>query len=129
MKAIQNQEQNNDLRKTLEAIIHDLEESKQYSGKFSIERILPPVGAPTDKPAGYPHLMALVEIQKKLLGIIPLKYTKPLFVVKEGFYDPEETGEKKMFVIIRAQKTTPIVKIHLDEFGERYQVTEIVYRP
>jgi hypothetical protein len=129
MKSIQSQDQNSELRKALETIVRDLEESKIFTGKFSIERILPPVGAPTDKPAGYPHLMVLVEIHTKVLGLFPLKYSKPLFVVKEGFYDPEETGEKKMFVIIRAKKTTPILKKHLDEFGERYQVTEIVYRP
>jgi hypothetical protein len=129
MKTIQSQEQNSELRKALETIIHDLVESKIFTGNISIERILPPVGFSTDTPAGYPHLMVLVDIHTKVLGLFPLKYTKPLFVVKEGFYDPEETGEKKMFVIIRAKKTTPILKKHLDEFGKRYQVTEIVYRP
>jgi hypothetical protein len=129
MKTIQSQDQNSELRRVLEATIDDLVESKIFIGSFSIERILPPVGTPNDMPAGYPHLMVLVEIHTKVLGLFPLKYSKPLLVVKEGFYDPEETGEKKMFVIIRTKKTIPILKKHLDEFGKRYQVTEIVYRP
>lgn len=128
MKTIQSQDQNNELRKALETIVHDLEESKVYAGKFLIERILPPTGTPADKPAGYPHLMVLVEIQTKVLGLFPLKYTKTLFVVKEGFYDPEDTGEKKMFVIIRAPKTALIVKKHLEEYGKKFQVTDIIYR-
>jgi hypothetical protein len=65
MKTIQSQEQREELRKVLEKIVQELENSHLYEGRLSIERIIPPPGAPADSPGGYPHLMVQEKKQKK----------------------------------------------------------------
>jgi len=128
MKTIQTQEQREDLRSVLEKILQDLENSRLYEGKLSVERAVPPSGTPTDTPAGYPHLMVKEQKQKKFLGLIPYNKKEILFIVKEGFYDIEDKGRKDIFVLFRSKKSEMIVKKHLEEYGKRNQVTQIVYK-
>jgi hypothetical protein len=128
MKAIQSQDQREELRSVLEKIVQELENSRLYEGKLSVERALPPSGTPTDTPAGYPHLMVQEKKQKKFLGLIPYDKKKIIFIVKEGFYDIEDKGRKNMFVLLRYKSCEAIVKKHLEEYGKKNQVTEIVYK-
>ena len=128
MTTIQTQEQREDLRSVLEKILQDLENSRLYEGKLSVERAVPPSGTPTDTPAGYPHLMVKEQKQKKFLGLIPYNKKEILFIVKEGFYDIEDKGRKDIFVLFRSKKSEMIVKKHLEEYGKRNQVTQIVYK-
>jgi len=128
MRTIQSQDQKEDLRSVLEKIVQDLENSRLYEGKLSVERALPPAGTPTDTPAGYPHLMVQEKKQKKFLGLIPRDKKKIIFIVKEGFYDIEDRGRKDMFVLLRHKSCEAIVKKHLEEYGKKNQVTEIVYK-
>jgi hypothetical protein len=128
MKTIQSQEQQNELRKVVEQIVKDLADSNLYTGKLSIERISPPAGAPTNTPAGYHHLMVQEESQKKCLGLIPYNKKQTIFLVKEGFYDMEDKGKKDMFVFLSSKNAEAIVKKHLDEYGQKNQVSEIIYK-
>jgi len=128
MKTIQTQEQREGLRSVLEKIVQDLENSRIYEGKLSVERAIPPPGTPTDTPAGYPHLMVQEQKQKKLLGLIPYNKKEILFIVKEGFYDIEDKGRKDIFVLLRSKRSETIVKKHLEEYGKKNQVTQIVYK-
>ena len=128
MKTIQTQEQREGLRSVLEKIVQDLENSRLYEGKLSVERAIPPPGTPTDTPAGYPHLMVQEQKQKKLLGLIPYNKKEILFIVKEGFYDIEDKGRKDIFVLLRSKRSETIVKKHLEEYGKKNQVTHIVYK-
>ncbi len=128
MKTIQTQEQREDLKSVLEKIVQDLENSRLYEGKLSVERAVPPSGTPTDTPAGYPHLMVKEQKQKKFLGLIPYNKKEILFIVKEGFYDIEDKGRKDIFVLLRSKKSEMIVKKHLEEYRKRNQVTQIVYK-
>jgi exonuclease VII small subunit len=41
MKTIQSQEQREEIRKVLEKIVQELENSRLYEGKISVERVLP----------------------------------------------------------------------------------------
>jgi len=128
MRTIQSQDQSGELRSVIEKMVQELENSHLYEGKLSIERALPPSGTPTDTPAGYPHLMVKEEKQKKFLGLIPYGRKKIIFIVKEGFYDVEDKGRKDMFVLLRNKSCEAIVKKHLEEYGKKNQVTEIVYK-
>ena len=128
MKTIQSQEQREGLRIALEKIVQNLENSHLYEGKLSVERVLPPSSAPTDTPAGYPHLIVQEERQKKFLGLFPYNQKKIILIVKEGFYDIEDKGRKDMFVFLRAKSSETIVKKHFDEYGKKNQVTEIFYK-
>ena len=128
MKTIQSQDQEEGLRRVLEKIVQDLENSHLYKGKISVERVLPPPGTPTDTPAGYPHLIVQERKQKKFLGLIPYDKKEILFIVKEGFYDIEDKGRKDMLVLLKSKSSKMIVKKHLDEYGKKNQVTEIVYK-
>jgi hypothetical protein len=127
MKTIQTQEQREDLRSVLEKIVQDLENCRLYEGKISVERAIPPAGTPRDTPAGYPHLMVQEQKEKKLLGLIPYHKKETLFIVKEGFYDIEDKGRKDIFVLLRSKRSETIVKKHLEEYGKKNQVTQIVY--
>lgn len=127
MKTIQNQNQNEELRKAVEAIVRELEKSNLYAGSLSIVRVLPPSGTPTNTPAGYPHLIVQEERQEKLLGLIPFKKKEILFFVKEGFYDIENKGRKDMLVRVVSQKAEKIVHQSLKEYGDKNKVTEIVF--
>ena len=128
MKTIQSQGQKEELRSVLEKIVQELENSRLYEGKLSIERALPPPGTPTDTPAGYPHLMVKEEKQKKFLGLVPYGRKKIIFIVKEGFYDIEDKGRKNMFVLLRNKSCEVLVRKYLEEYGKKNQVTEIVYK-
>jgi hypothetical protein len=128
MKTIQSQDQREELRSALEKIVQDLENSHLYKGKLSVERVLPPPGTPTDTPAGYPHLMVQEEKQKKFLGLIPYDKKEILFIVKEGFYDIEDKGRKDMLVLLKSKSSETIIKKHLEEYGKKNQVTEIIYK-
>jgi hypothetical protein len=81
MKTIQSQSQSEELKRAVERIIQDIEMFSLCKGKLSIERVLPPPGAPTNTPAGYPHLAVQVERQKKFLGLIPYQEKKVICVV------------------------------------------------
>jgi hypothetical protein len=128
MKTIQSQDQREGLRSVLEKIIQDIEKSHLYEGKLSIERVIPPPGTPTDTPAGYPHLMVQEEKQKKFLGLIHYDKKETLVIVKEGFYDIEDKGRKDIFVLLRSKRSETIVKKHLEEYGKKNRVTQIVYK-
>jgi len=128
MKTIQSQGQREELRSALEKIVQDLENSHLYKGKLSVERVLPPPGTPTDTPAGYPHLLVQEEKQKKFLGLIPYVKKEVLFIVKEGFYDIEDKGRKDIFVLLKSKSSETIIKKHLEEYGKKNQVTEIIYK-
>jgi hypothetical protein len=128
MKTIQSQEQREELKGVFEKIVQELEKEHLCEGKLSIERVLPSPGTPTNTPAGYPHLMVREEKQKKFLGIIPYDKKDVIFIVKEGFYDIEDKGRKDMFVLLSSKSCEAIVKKHLDEYGKKNQVTEIVYK-
>jgi hypothetical protein len=128
MKTIQSQNQREELRSIVEKIVQNLESSRLYEGKLSIERVLPPPGVPTDTPAGYPHLAVKEVRQKKFLGIIPYSKNKIIFIVKEGFFDTENKGRKDMLVLLRNKSCEAIVRKHLEEYGRKNQVTEIVYK-
>jgi len=128
MKTIQTQEQREGLRSVLEKMVQDLENSRLYEGKLSVERAIPPPGTPTDTPAGYPHLLVQEEKQKKFLGLIPYFKKEILFIVKEGFYDIKDKGRKDIFVLLKSKTSKIIVQKHLEEYGRKNQVTEIVYK-
>ena len=128
MKAIQSQDQSEELRSVIEKIVQELENSHLYNGKLSVERDTPPPGTPTDTPAGYPHLLVQEEKQKKFLGLIPYVKKEILFIVKEGFYDIEDKGRKDIFVLLKSKSSKMIVQKHLEEYGKKNQVTEIVYK-
>jgi len=128
MKTIQSQDQREELRSALEKIVQELKNSHLYEGKLSVERALPPPGTPTDTPAGYPHLIVQERKQKKFLGLIPYDKKEILFIVKEGFYDIEDKGRKDMLVLLKSKSSETIIKKHLEEYGKKNQVTEIVYK-
>jgi hypothetical protein len=128
MKTIQSQEQREELRKVLEKMVQELEKSRLYGGKLSVKRVLPLLGAPTNTPVGYPHLMIQEEKHKKFLGLIPYNKKEIIFVAKEGFYDIEDKGRKDMFVRLQSKSSETIVKKHLQEYGKKNQVTEIIYK-
>jgi len=128
MKTIQSQDQREELRSALEKIVQELEKSRLYEGKLSVERVLPPPGTPTDTPAGYPHLIVQERKQKKFLGLIPYDKKEILFIVKEGFYDIEDKGRKDMLVLLKSKSSETIIKKHLEEYGKKNQVTEIIYK-
>jgi hypothetical protein len=128
MKTIQSEEQRQELRKVIEKIVEAFEKSHFYTGKLSIDRVLPPAGAHANSPAGYPHLLVQEEIQKKILGIIPCNKKNILFIVKEGFFDIDDKGKKEMIVLLRSKSSETFVKRYLEEYGKVNQVTDIIYR-
>ncbi len=128
MKTIQNQAQNEDLRTTVERIIQDLENSHTYKGKLIIERVEPPPNASTNTPAGYPHLTVEEQKRTKLLRLIPHGQKTTVLMVKEGFYDVEDTGRKDMFVVLKSKSCEVVARRHLEEYGAQNRVTAIVYK-
>lgn len=128
MKTIQSQDQREEIRSVLEKIVQELENARLYEGKLSVERVLSPPGTPTDTPAGYPHLIVQERKQKKFLGLIPYDKKEILFIVKEGFYDIEDKGRKDMLVLLKSKSSETIIKKHLEEYGKKNQVTEIIYK-
>jgi hypothetical protein len=128
MKTIQSQDQRDEIRGVVERMVQDLETSRLCGGKLSVVRVLPPPGAATNTPGGYPHLMVQEEGRKRFLGLIPYNKKEVILIVKEGFYDMEDKGRKNMFVLLRSKSCEAIVKKHLEEYGKKNQVTEIVYR-
>ena len=128
MKTIQSQNQREELRNVLEKIVQELESSYLYKGKLFIERMFPPPETPINTPAGYPHLIVQEQKQHKFLGLIPYNRKEIILIVKEGFYDAEDKGRKDMFVRVISKSSETIVKKHLEEYGKKNQVTEIVYK-
>jgi len=128
MKTIQSEDQRDELRGVVEKIVQDLEKSRLYGGKLTVARALPPPGAPTNTPAGYPHLVVQEEKERKFLGLIPYSKKEIIFIVKEGFYDIEDRGRKDVLVLLRSESSKTIVKKHLEEYGKKNQVTEVVYK-
>jgi len=128
MKTIQSPKQSEEIRSVVEKIVQELENSHIYSGKLSIERVVPSPVAPKNTPAGFPHLVVHLEEQKKVLGLFSSTQKSVVFIVKEGFYDLEDKGRKDMFVFLKSKPSETIVKKFLDEYGKKNQVTEIVYK-
>ena len=128
MKTIQSQEQQDELKKVVEQIVQELEKFSLYKGMLSIKRVPPPAAAPKNTPAGYPHLIVQEESKKYFLGIIPYNKRQTIFIVKEGFYDLEDKGKKDMFVFLGSKNAEAIVKKHIDEYGRKNQVSEIIYK-
>jgi hypothetical protein len=127
MKTIQSKNQREEIRSVVEKIVQDIEKTCLYKGKLSIERVLPPPDTSANTPAGYPHLIVQEEKQKKFLGLIPHNTKEIILFVKEGFYDAEDKGRKDMFVRVLSKSAQAIIKKHLDEYGRKNQVTEIIY--
>ncbi|MCX5632409.1 MAG: hypothetical protein NTW93_01845 [Phycisphaerae bacterium] len=127
MKTIQNQNQREELKNVLEKIINDLENLRLYAGKLSIERVLPLPETPTNTPAGFPHLIIQGQKQQKLLGLIPYNTKEIILIVKEGFYYVEDKGRKDMFVRVLSKSAEAVIKKHLLAYGNKNQVTEIIY--
>jgi hypothetical protein len=127
MKTIQNKNQREELKNVLEKIINDLENYHLYAGKLSIKRVLPPPESPMNTPAGFPHLIIQGQKQQKLLGLFPYNKKEIILIVKEGFYDAEHKGRKDMFVRVFSKSAESIIKKHLLEYGNKNQVTEIIY--
>ena len=128
MKTIQSQDQGEALRKVLEEIVRDIEEASLYEGSIYVERRVPPPGTPTDTLADYPSLVVLEERQTKLLGLIPYHKTRIIFIVKEGFYDMQDTGRKDILVLLISKGAEMIVRKRLQEYGRQHQVTEVVFK-
>ena len=128
MKTIQSPQHSEEIRLVVEKIVQELENSHIYSGKLSIERVVPSPVAPKNTPAGFPHLVVHLEEQKKILGLFPSTKKSIIYIVKEGFYDLEEKGKKDMFVFLKSKPSETIIKKYLDEYGKKNQVTEIVYK-
>jgi len=128
MKTIQSQEQGEELKKVVEKIVNDIKLFSLCKGDVFMERATPPAGTPITTPAGYPHLAVYTEEQKKILGLIPYRKKMMICVIKEGFYDIQETGKKDMLVLLRSKNVETVVKSHLEEYGKRNQVTEIIYK-
>ncbi len=128
MKTIQTPQQSEEIRIVIEKIVHELENEHIFSGKLSIERAVPSPVAPKNTPAGFPHLLVALEEQKKILGLIPSSKKSVIFIAKEGFYDLEDKGRKDIFVFLKSKPAEKIVKKHLDEYGKKNQVTEVVYK-
>lgn len=128
MKTIQNESQNKDLRTVVERIVQDLENSHTYKGKLVIERVEPPPNASPDTPAGYPHLTVEEQRRTRLLGLIPHDQKTTILMVKEGFYDVDDTGRKDMFVVLKSKSCEIVAKRHLEEYGARNRVTAVVYK-
>jgi hypothetical protein len=129
VKMIQSQGETDDLKKTLEKILHDLEATCRYEGNLSIERVVPPPDSSTDVLQGYPSLSVQEERCLKVFGLIPFRKKRTVFFVKEGFYDMDGTGRKDMFVMVNSWGARPIVKKHLQEFGQRHHVTDVIFLP
>ncbi len=119
MKSIQSEEQRQELRKVIEQIVEALENSHVFTGKLSIDRVLPPAGAPANSPAGFPHLIVQEEIQKKILGILPFRKKNIIFIVKEGFFDMEDKGKKEMIVLLRSMSSETYVKKYLNDYSKK----------
>ncbi len=128
MKTIQSQLQNDDLRGMVERIVGDLESSHTYEGRLVITRVEPPPNASPNTPAGYPHLTVEEQRRTRLLGLIPHDQKVTILMVKEGFYDVEDTGRKDMFVVLKSKSCEVVAKRHLEEYGARNQVTAVVYK-
>jgi hypothetical protein len=128
MKTIQSQEQSEELKKVVEKIVKDIKMFSLCKGNVSMERALPPAGTPTTTPAGYPHLSVYTEEQRSVLGLIPYKKKLTICIIKEGFYDIQETGKKDMLVLLRSKNAETVIKSHLEEYGKKNQVTEIIYK-
>ena len=128
MKTIQSPQQSEEIWMVVEKIVQELENSHIYTGKLSIERVVPSPVAPKNTPAGFPHLVVNLEEQKKLLGLFPSNKKSSIFIVKEGFYDLDDKGRKDMFVFLKSRPSETIVKKYLDEYGKKNQVTGIVYK-
>jgi len=127
MRTIHYPLQSEDLRLVVKRIVQDLEDSHTYEGKLFITRVLPPAGSPTNTPADHPHLIVEEEGCARLLGLIPYRRKKTILVIKEGFYDVEDTGSKEMFVVLRCRTCETVARKHLEEYGRRHQVTQVVY--
>jgi hypothetical protein len=116
-----------DLGHVVRRIVRELEDSHTYDGELIVTRVLPSGGASASTPAGHPHLLVVEERLAKLLGLIPYRSKQTILVVKEGFYDVEDTGSRDMFVVLRRWNCAAIVRRHLEEYGRRHHVTQVVY--
>ncbi|MCE5185895.1 MAG: hypothetical protein LLF76_07200 [Planctomycetaceae bacterium] len=126
MKTIQTQSA--ELKLTVEKIAQEIQLLHVDQRKISVERILPPAGTPTATPAGFPHWAVYAEKEQKFLGLIPYKKKTMICVVKEGFYDLQDSGRKDVLVLLKSNAAEPIIKKHLAEYAQQNQVTEVVYK-
>jgi hypothetical protein len=127
MRTIHYQLQSEDLKLAVKRIVQDLEDSHAYQGKLLITRVLCSRRSSTSAPAGDPHLIVEEEKSAKLLGLIPYRRKKTILIIKEGFYDVKDTGSKDMFVVLRWGSCETVARKHLEEYGKRHQVTQVVY--
>ena len=127
MKIVQGQVQNEDFTSVVKRIVQDLEDSHAYQGELSITRVFPSSRRSAGDPAGDPYLVVKEERCEKLLGLIPYTHKKTILVVKEGFYDIVNKGSKDMFVVVRCRNCETVARKHLEEYGRRNHVTQIVY--
>ncbi len=127
MRTIHYQLQSEDLKRAVKRIVQDLEDAHTYEGELFVAKVLPSEGSLTSTPAGLPHLVVEEEKCVKLLGLIPYRRKKTILVIKEGFCDVEDTGSREMFVVLRSRRCEAVARKHLEEYGRRHQVTQVVY--
>jgi len=127
MGIIRVQPQNEDLTGVVKRIVQDLDDSHAYEGELFVTRVLPSRGFSATTPAGNPCLVIHEEKQVRLFGLIPYNRKKVILRVREGFYDIENKGSKDMFVRLKCKSCETIARKHLEEYGRKNQVTEIVY--
>jgi len=127
MRTIHYQLLSEDLKLVVKRIVQDFKDSHEYDGELFVTRVLPPRRSSPTTPAGNPHLIVEEEKCKKLLGLIPYTKRRILLLVKEGFYDMEDKGSKDMFVVLRCKSCETVARKHLEEYGRRNHVTQIVY--
>ncbi len=127
MKTIRLPLPSEDLGHVVRRTVQELENSHTYAGEVIVTRVLPPWGSSTNTPGGHPHLIVAEQRCAKFLGLIPYRRKKTILVVKEGFYDVEDMGNRDMFVVLRCGSCKTIARKHLEEYGRRHHVTHVVY--
>ena len=111
----------------MKRIVQDLEDSHMYEGELSIAKVFPFLRYSPGDPAGDPYLTVQEEKRTRLLGLIPYKRKTTLLTVKEGSYDVDGTGSRDLFVVLRCRSCETVARQHLEEYGRRHHVAQIVY--
>jgi uncharacterized C2H2 Zn-finger protein len=127
MRTIHYPLQSEDLRVVVRRIVQDLEDSHTYEGELFVTRVLPSSGSSTSTAAREPHLVIEEERGAKLLGLIPYRRKTTVCIIREAFYDVAGTGNRDMFVVLRCKRCENVVRKHLEEYGRRHNVTQIIY--
>jgi hypothetical protein len=116
-----------DLKLVVKRIVQDVGDSHEYEGELFVTRVLPSRRSSPTTPAGNPHLIVEEEKRGTLLGLIPYRRKRILLLVKEGFCDMEDKGSKDMFLVLRCKNYETVARRHLEEYGRKNHVTQIVY--